>query len=248
MIDQAGHARLADFGLIAIASDPTNATSTNSFLQGGTWRWMSPEFFIPEKFNLKDNRQTKHSDCYALGMVIYEVLSGRFPFSRHHGFVIIGKIIQGKRPGRPRGQKGRRFTDDVWCTLEHCWKPNPCDRPSIEDVLQRLERASRFWIPPSPQTTPTPLIPNQTIRKPGPSTEESTDESEAASPSPTVSSQSWQDLAQKGDPNEISICFFAHKFSAFPGGAPDYKDPETGVINPDGLDSEESAGISDMVS
>jgi len=38
---------------------------------------MSPELLDPERFGLPDspeaNRPTRRSDCYALGMVIYEV-------------------------------------------------------------------------------------------------------------------------------------------------------------------------------
>lgn len=34
---------------------------------------MSPELLDPEKFNVPDPRPTKESDCFALGMVIYEV-------------------------------------------------------------------------------------------------------------------------------------------------------------------------------
>jgi len=47
-----------------------------SFTVGGTRRWMSPELLDPEKFGVpesEDNRPTRQSDCYALGMVIYEV-------------------------------------------------------------------------------------------------------------------------------------------------------------------------------
>ena len=39
----------------------------------GTDRWMSPELLVPEQFEISDTRPTKQSDCYALGMVIYEV-------------------------------------------------------------------------------------------------------------------------------------------------------------------------------
>ena len=39
---------------------------------GGTYRWMSPELLDPEGYN-SDGRSTRESDCYALGMVIYEV-------------------------------------------------------------------------------------------------------------------------------------------------------------------------------
>jgi len=47
-----------------------------SFTSGGTRRWMSPELLHPERFEMpesEDNRPTRQSDCYALGMVIYEV-------------------------------------------------------------------------------------------------------------------------------------------------------------------------------
>ena len=39
---------------------------------GGTFRWMAPELLDPPRFGA-DGRPTRESDCYALGMVIYEV-------------------------------------------------------------------------------------------------------------------------------------------------------------------------------
>lgn len=39
---------------------------------GGTYRWMSPELLDPRGFCSK-GRPTRESDCYALGMTIYEV-------------------------------------------------------------------------------------------------------------------------------------------------------------------------------
>jgi len=47
-----------------------------SFTGGGTLRWTSPELLDPERFGMpesEDNRPTRQSDCYALGMVIYKV-------------------------------------------------------------------------------------------------------------------------------------------------------------------------------
>jgi len=47
-----------------------------SFTGGGTYRWMSPELLDPERFGIplvEGDRPTRQSDCYALGMVIYEV-------------------------------------------------------------------------------------------------------------------------------------------------------------------------------
>ena len=106
---------------------------------------MSPELLDPEA---RDNRRTKFSDCYALGMVIYEVLSGRTPFYQYQNAVIPRKVLRGDRPERPQGEEGAWFTDDVWTVLEHCWMPQPGDRPSIEDILRSLEEASRSWTPP----------------------------------------------------------------------------------------------------
>ena len=64
---------------------------------------MGPELLLPEKFDLKHSRPTKLSDCYAFGMVIYEVLSGEVPF-RHYGrYVVVAKVLEGERPERPRG-------------------------------------------------------------------------------------------------------------------------------------------------
>ena len=138
LIDGAGHVRLADFGLLTIISDTTNLVSSSSFGQGGTVRWMSPELFDPEKFGLDDSRLTKYSDCYALGMLIYEVLSGQVPFSQYPSTAASAKVLKGERPGRPQAAEGTLFTDDIWRILERCWAPELGDRPSTEHVLQ-------FW-------------------------------------------------------------------------------------------------------
>ena len=109
---------------------------------------MSPELFDPEEFGLDECRPTKNSDRYALGMVIYEILSGRIPFSSSADCLVVAKVLKGKRPVRPRGTEGIWFTDDGWKIIDRCWKPNPCDRLSVEAVLHYLEEASRTWTPP----------------------------------------------------------------------------------------------------
>jgi len=145
LIDPTGHARLADFGLLTIISDPANFLSSSSYAQGGTIRWMSPELISPQRFGFKKSRPTKSSDCYALGMVIYETISGNPPFHKHSDITVSLKVVEGKRPPR-----GVRFTENLWKTLELCWAPQPNDRLGIEDVLQRLEKASNSLEKPSP--------------------------------------------------------------------------------------------------
>jgi len=98
---------------------------------------MSPELIAPEEFGSKKGRPTKTSDCYALGMVIYEIISGNLPFHEHADLAVFVKVLKGDRPTRRA-----RFTNDLWKILESCWASEPNDRPSIEDVLQRLEAVS----------------------------------------------------------------------------------------------------------
>ncbi|KAF9780739.1 kinase-like domain-containing protein, partial [Thelephora terrestris] len=136
LIDQTGNARLADFGLLKITSD-TSSITTGSFLEGGTYLRISPELLDPERFDFRDNRPTKSSDCYALGMTVYEVLSGRRPFYHYedcNSYSIIEKVLNGEHPQRPQGPEGTWFTNDIWSILERCWETNPADRPKVEDV------------------------------------------------------------------------------------------------------------------
>ena len=104
---------------------------------------MSPELFAPDQTGLKSCRPTKQSDCYALGMVIYEVLSGQVPFAPFSRYTVLRKVMDGERPQRPEGVEGERFTDDLWQVLNQCWATRPEDRPSSSAVLEYLEWATR---------------------------------------------------------------------------------------------------------
>lgn len=131
-------------------SDPSNSTVSGSFAKGGTTRWMSPELLAPDEYGFEDSRPTKESDCYALGMVVYEVLTGKVPFASYRGWVVIRNVIKGEKPPRPEERGVCLFSDELWSILEHCWNALPSDRPSVEKVLQCLDKASSSWIPPSP--------------------------------------------------------------------------------------------------
>ena len=147
MVDQNGHARLADFGLLTFVSDPSNPTNSSSVTNAGTTRWMSPELLHPQEFGFEQSRPTEKSDCYALGMVILEVLIEQPPFSRDKDFVVMRKVIEGERPERPEGPW---FTDGLWSILEQCWFPQPQDRPNVEVVLGCLGQVQKVPQPHSP--------------------------------------------------------------------------------------------------
>jgi len=107
---------------------------------------MSPELIAPQRFGFKKSRPTKASDCYALGMVVYETISGNLPFHKHADLTVVMKVLEGEHPPR-----GARFTGGLWKMLGQCWTPQPNNRPSIEDVRQCLETSSILSEPPSPE-------------------------------------------------------------------------------------------------
>ena len=139
LIDETGHARLVDSGLLTFVSDPANLIASGSATNAGAARWVSPELLHPESSDLDNSQPTKESDRYSLGMVVLEVLSGHHPFALHEDTMIAQKVIEGEHPERP---EGAWFTDDLWRTLEQCWSHQPRDRPTVEAVLERLERVS----------------------------------------------------------------------------------------------------------
>ena len=94
---------------------------------------MSPELIAPQRFGLKSSRPTESSDCYALGMVIYETISGNLPFHEDTDLTVFVKVLEGERPPR-----GANFRKDLWRTLELCWEPQPDNRPTLEDVFRCL--------------------------------------------------------------------------------------------------------------
>ena len=147
LIDESCHVRLADFGLLTIISDPANLIPLSSYTPRGTVRWMSPELIAPQRFGLEKSRPTKSSDCYALGMVVYETISGKLPFHNDSDYTVSLKVVEGERP--PRGRRGK-FAESLWQMLELCWSPRHTDRPSIEDVLRCLQMVSSVLVSPSP--------------------------------------------------------------------------------------------------
>ena len=120
MVNANGCAVLADFDLVSFA--PDQPTLLSACMEAGKVRWMSPELLDPARYGLSEARTTKESDCYALGMVVYEVLSGSTPFGAGNAFSILVWVLDGIRPERPEGDAAKLLTDSIWGVMERCWK------------------------------------------------------------------------------------------------------------------------------
>ncbi|KGR92119.1 serine/threonine protein kinase [Ureibacillus massiliensis 4400831 = CIP 108448 = CCUG 49529] len=88
LIDEDGNVKITDFGIATTLSE-TSFTKTNSVL--GTVHYISPE-------QARGGTATKKSDIYALGIVLYELLTGELPFSGESAVSIALKHLQSETP------------------------------------------------------------------------------------------------------------------------------------------------------
>ena len=116
---QGGHALVADFG-IALAARTADSRMTETGMSLGTPHYMSPEQAMGERDI--DSR----TDIYALGCVLYEMLTGQPPFTGPTAQSIVAKVIteQPVPPSRLRGTVSETLDDAVLTALEKL----PADR------------------------------------------------------------------------------------------------------------------------
>jgi len=88
LIDKKGNVKITDFG-IAMALSATSITQTNSVL--GSVHYLSPE-------QARGGMANKKSDIYSLGIVMFELLTGRLPFFGESAVSIALKHLQTETP------------------------------------------------------------------------------------------------------------------------------------------------------
>ncbi len=86
LISRSGEVKITDFG-VARGEDSPHLTSTGTVI--GTPYYMSPEQASGKKL-------TAQSDIFSLGIVLYEMITGKKPFSGGNTHAITAKIIRGK--------------------------------------------------------------------------------------------------------------------------------------------------------
>ena len=92
LMDREGNVKITDFG-IAMALSATSITQTNAVL--GSVHYISPE-------QARGGMATKKSDIYALGIVMFELLTGQLPFSGESAVSVALKHLQAETPSVKR--------------------------------------------------------------------------------------------------------------------------------------------------
>jgi len=127
-------ALLADFGFNRVATLSVRMSSGEQ----GTASFMAPELLFSAKFGLEKGVPSKEADIYALGMTVYQVLTGEWPFYPRKETEVVHAVISGERPPKPENAEEIGMTDVLWDLLRECWRGERTTRPNISDMLRRF--------------------------------------------------------------------------------------------------------------
>ncbi|MFF4491653.1 serine/threonine-protein kinase [Streptomyces sp. NPDC001544] len=116
------HPLLTDFGIARLADSP-GLTRTHEFV--GTPAYVAPE-------SAEGRPQTSAVDIYGAGILLYELVTGRPPFSGGSALEVLHQHLSAE-PRRPS-----TVPDPLWTVMERCLRKNPEERPSAENLARGL--------------------------------------------------------------------------------------------------------------
>ena len=128
LLDDANRVCVGDFGLARVAERSLVHTQTG---MAGTPHYMAPEQALGGEV---DHR----CDIYSLGIVVYEMLTGRVPFAADSPLAVLMKYVSEQIP-IPRGQGP---AEPLWRVVEQCLATEPDGRwPSATAFAAAMEGA-----------------------------------------------------------------------------------------------------------
>ncbi len=132
LLSKAGEIKLVDFG-IAVSDEDADEGLTRDGMTLGT-----PSYMAPEQFQNTKNVD-RRADIYSLGVLAYEMLTGKKPFPGGFSSELMNSIQKGKYPNP------RKFNPGIHSVLlrfiRKSMKPNTDRRyKSLVPVIEELER------------------------------------------------------------------------------------------------------------
>lgn len=116
MLDAEDHIKIIDFGIAACAGARRLTFGKFSQIMG------SPDYIAPEQ--VKNNRGDARSDLYAVGVILYEMLTGETPFHGANPFAVMNArlITSPRRPSEINPEISPQLEEIVLRALER--EPN----------------------------------------------------------------------------------------------------------------------------
>jgi serine/threonine-protein kinase len=151
LLDAAGVPHVADFGVAKMLDKEARVTQTGSVV--GT-----PSYMAPEQASPRGQPLTVAADVYSLGVILYEMLTGRLPFEAESRDEVL-KLLLDAEPLSPRASEPS-ISRDLETICLKCLEKEPALRYSsaaqLADDLQRyldgeptdarpLSRIERAW-------------------------------------------------------------------------------------------------------
>ena len=131
MITSRGQVKVADFG-IALANHDASAKLTNTGAFVGTPGYLSPEVCLGKSVD-------QRSDIFALGICLFEMLSGRMPFQDDSPLKLMLDVVQSEAPDIR--ELNPEVDDEIARILGKLLAKDPADRyQSCEELNNDLKR------------------------------------------------------------------------------------------------------------
>lgn len=125
------HAKVMDFGVAKISNSDMTATG----MVMGTVSYMAPEY-------IRTGKPDPRSDLFAVGVMLYEALSGRKPFAGDTTPTILYKIVN--EPPEPIDtQQLQGISPAIKSVLDRALTKNPDDRFQTAEDLAKALRAAK---------------------------------------------------------------------------------------------------------
>lgn len=139
-ISSSGQVKLLDFGIAKGQTSP-GLTSTGSVI--GTLEYISPE-------QLKGGHADARSDIWALGVLLYEMLTGRVPFVSQTLGDLCEKIDRAQYP--PPTAVNPQISREAEQVIARCLARDPAQRyQSTQELLEDARRLYTIALAPPPQ-------------------------------------------------------------------------------------------------